>query len=169
MPPREAFVTESEYYATLFHEMVHATGHPSRLGRFCLPDRDSSFGSPDYAFEELVAELGARFLCAEAGIVNECAQNNSSYIAGWLRILRDDRRKLKVAADQAERACDLILGRKPRGRPRKERPPLEEGMPPDAMGRAGFEDGVAAGVGGGEVAVGGPRVAGVSLDPGPTA
>jgi antirestriction protein ArdC len=133
MPPRETFVVENEYYATLFHEMVHATGHRSRLGRLGLPERDSSFGSPDYAFEELVAELGAKFLCAEAGIANECAQNNSSYIGNWLQTLRNDRRQLHVAASHAERACDLILGR----RPKRTRPtPCEDEVSPEAMSSA---------------------------------
>jgi antirestriction protein ArdC len=69
------------------------------------------FGSPTYSREEMVAELGAAFLCAEAGISHAVIPNQAAYVAGWLKKLRDDRRLLIHAAAQAQRAADYILNR----------------------------------------------------------
>lgn len=109
MPERSKFFSAEGYYATLFHELVHSTGHASRLDRDI--ENPAPFGSEDYSREELVAELGAAFLCSEAGISPPVIENQAAYLAGWLKALKDDRRAIVVAAAQAEKAADLILGR----------------------------------------------------------
>ncbi len=109
MPPRELFTTAEEYYATLLHEMTHSTGHPKRLAREGICET-GPFGSAVYSKEELCAELGAAYLCAKAGISPAVIENQASYVAGWLKKLRDDRRLLIHAAAQAQRAADYILG-----------------------------------------------------------
>lgn len=110
MPVRESFESSEEYYSTLFHELTHSTGHESRLARPTLVDL-CPFGSTNYSKEELVAEMGAALLCGEAGIENRTIDNSAAYIGGWLKKLQDDRRLLIVAAAQAQKAADLILGR----------------------------------------------------------
>jgi antirestriction protein ArdC len=109
MPRLELFRSAEDYYATLFHEVTHATGHPSRLDREHL-GTPAPFGSPDYSREELVAELGAAFLCGHAGIFPHVADNQAAYLAGWLKVLKGDKRLLPIAASQAQRAADFILG-----------------------------------------------------------
>jgi antirestriction protein ArdC len=109
MPERNMFFSPEGYYATLFHECVHSTGHVSRLGR--IVESPAPFGSADYSREELVAELGAAFLCSEAGIAPPVLENQAAYLAGWLKVLKTDRRAIVVAAAQAEKAADLILNR----------------------------------------------------------
>jgi antirestriction protein ArdC len=111
MPERRMFFTPEGYYATLFHELSHSTGHASRLERFT--EAPAPFGSADYSREELIAELGAAFLCSEAGIAPPVIENQAAYLAGWLKALKADRRAIVVAAAQAERAADLILNRIP--------------------------------------------------------
>jgi antirestriction protein ArdC len=110
MPDRNAFHSPEGYYATLFHELIHSTGHPKRLARFTEDCPPPPFASPDYSREELVAELGAAFLCAEAGISNATLDNSASYLAGWLRVLRTDKRAIVFAASAARKAADLITG-----------------------------------------------------------
>jgi len=106
MPPLRAFDSAEAYHATLFHELVHATGHGSRLAR---PDAFAGrFGSEPYAKEELVAELGAAFLCARAGIAPATEENSAAYLANWLQKLRDDKRLIVTAAAAAQRAADFI-------------------------------------------------------------
>jgi len=109
MPDLGQFETAESYYATLFHELTHATGHPSRLGRPFVT-APAPFGTPDYSREELVAEFGAAFLCAHAGIFPRTAENQAAYLDGWLRVLKGDKRLLPVAAAQAQKAADFILG-----------------------------------------------------------
>ena len=110
MPSRERFESPEAYYATLFHELTHATGHPDRLNRPAIAEQ-TRFGSEAYSKEELVAEMGAAFLCGQARIENRTIQASASYIAGWLQKLRDDRRLVVYAAAQAQKAADFILGR----------------------------------------------------------
>jgi len=110
LPPRELFSTAEEFYATLNHEASHAVGHPKRLNRISITEA-APFGSPTYAAEELVAEMSAAYLCAEAGISPAVLENQAAYVAGWLKKLRDDRRLLVHAAAQAQRAADYILNR----------------------------------------------------------
>ena len=111
MPDFEQFHSSAAYYATLFHEMIHATGHAKRLNRSGVrapyPDRTDSL----YATEELVAELGSAFLCSDAGIGNASLQDNASYISSWLGALSENRNIFFFAAWLAERACDHVLAR----------------------------------------------------------
>ncbi len=119
MPPLAAFRSAEDYYATLFHELTHSTGHPARLDRG-LTQAPAPFGSPDYSREELVAEFGAAFLCGHVGLFPRVAENSAAYIDGWLRALKGDRRLLPIAASQAQRAADFILGAAPAPEPEAE-------------------------------------------------
>jgi antirestriction protein ArdC len=110
MPPRELFTTAEEFYGTLLHELCHATGHQKRLARETITEA-APFGSATYSKEELCAEMGAAYLCAEAGISTSVIENQAAYVAGWLSKLRDDRKLLVYAAAQAQKAADFILDR----------------------------------------------------------
>ncbi len=111
MPPRSAFERTEGYYSTLFHELTHATGHAKRLARPGFDKNHASpFGSEPYAREELVAELGAAFLCGEAGLEPDIS-NSAAYIDHWRQQLSRDSRLVITAAQQAQRAADFILGR----------------------------------------------------------
>ena len=110
-PTPETFDSEEHYYSTLFHEMAHSTGHESRLARpgITNPIRHASH---EYSQEELVAEMGAAFLLAEAGIDAEgLVDNSASYIQSWLRALRSDAKLVIFAGAQAQKAVDHILDR----------------------------------------------------------
>ena len=108
MPAAELFQSSEGYYSTLFHELTHATGHESRLKRLNT-DKLAPFGSKDYSQEELVAEMGAAFLCGHCQIENQTIDNSAAYIQGWLRKLRNDKRMVVFAAAQAQKASDFIL------------------------------------------------------------
>ncbi len=110
LPPRELFISADEEACTAAHELSHSTGHEKRLGREGITEL-APFGSPVYSREELVAELSAAYLCAEAGISNAVIRNQAAYVAGWLNKLRDDRKLLIHAAAQAQKAADFILNR----------------------------------------------------------
>jgi len=112
VPYPERFPKPEEYYATLFHELGHSTGHPSRLNRKELT-AGAHFSTVMYSREELTAEMTAAFLCAEAGITPATIENAASYVAGWLPVLKQDSRAVIVAAAQAQRAADFILNRAP--------------------------------------------------------
>lgn len=103
MPPVHAFETAQGYYGTLAHELVHWTGHNSRLDR--LGDADNR---KEYAFEELVAELGACFTCAAVGGAPDL-DNSAAYIGSWLRALKDDKKFIFKAAAAAQRAADYLM------------------------------------------------------------
>lgn len=109
VPPLNDYKVSEEFYSTLFHEMVHSTGHEKRLKREGITHLDK-FGSPQYAREELIAEMGAAMLCARARIDNTTVENSAAYIASWLRTLKDDKRLVVTAASQAQKAADHILG-----------------------------------------------------------
>ena len=109
MPPRNTFTSTEEYYSTLFHEFVHSTGHESRLSRKGV--KDASFSCHDYSYEELIAECGSAFLCAQAGIAPATIENSAAYIAHWSKQLRSESKWLVQAASQAARAADLVLGK----------------------------------------------------------
>jgi len=109
LPPISDFPNPAEYYSTLFHELVHATGHPERLNRPGVANFDT-FGSDQYSQEELVAEIGAAMLCSTAGIVERTIENSVAYVSNWLEKLQNDHRLVVQAAGQAQRAADLILG-----------------------------------------------------------
>ncbi len=111
LPPFETFKDTQSYYATLSHEMTHWTRHSSRL------DRDlgrKQWGDEGYAREELVAELGAAFLCADLGLYLEPREDHASYIASWLEVLKEDRRFIFTAAAHAQRAADYLYGLQPK-------------------------------------------------------
>ena len=112
MPARERFENESGYYATLFHELVHSTGHKKRLHRTTLIE-NTGFGSDPYSREELIAELGSAFLCGQAEIVDRTINNTAAYLEGWLKQLRNDRTLIVQAAAQAQKAADYIIGTPP--------------------------------------------------------
>jgi antirestriction protein ArdC len=102
MPYKKAFKSRAEYYSTLFHEGVHSTGHKDRLNRI---------DALDYAREELVAEMGAAFLCHFAGIEDEaCFNNSAAYIETWASRISEDPKLIVNAAARAQKATDLILG-----------------------------------------------------------
>jgi antirestriction protein ArdC len=103
MPNKSAFDTESHYYATAFHELTHWTGAKHRLDRNLEKGR---FGNPAYAFEELVAEMGAAFLCGDHGIQGEL--RHAGYIQSWLKCLKDDSKAIFKAAAMAQKASDYI-------------------------------------------------------------
>lgn len=116
MPPRELFVgtktsTATEgYYATLLHETIHWTGHKSRLDR----EFGKRFGDNAYAMEELVAELGTAFLCADLRVTNTPRPDHAAYIATWLEVLKGDKRALFTAASKAAAAADYLAWLQPR-------------------------------------------------------
>jgi antirestriction protein ArdC len=111
MPERSCFDSGEEYYSTLFHELTHSTGHSTRLNRSTLTDFER-FGDAAYSREELVAELGAAFLSGYCGI-ERTISNSAAYVANWLEALKNDSRLVIVAASQAQKAADLILGISP--------------------------------------------------------
>lgn len=105
MPPFMTFREPEAYYATLAHELTHWTRHPKRL------DRDFGrmrFGDEGYAMEELVAELGAAFVCADLALTPEPRAEHAAYIASWLKALKDDKRAIFSAAAHAQRAADYL-------------------------------------------------------------
>ena len=104
MPDPRTFFEDSEYFSALFHELTHSTGHSKRLKRDIL----NSYGTVNYAFEELVAELGASYLCALCGIENKTIDNSAAYIQSWLRRLKDDNKFFVNAASKAQHATDYI-------------------------------------------------------------
>jgi antirestriction protein ArdC len=113
LPQPECFESSEAYYATSYHEHVHATGHRRRLARKEIM-QISEFAGPGYSREELVAEMGAAFLCAIADIaVPSLEINTAAYIASWTSKLREDPKLLVLAASQAQRACDFILAAEP--------------------------------------------------------
>jgi antirestriction protein ArdC len=108
MPETGLFESEERYYNTLFHELTHATGHHSRLNRKEITE-PIHFGSNPYSREELVAEMGAAFLCGHCEIENKTVDQSASYIQSWLERLKDDRKLVVHAGAQAQKACDFIL------------------------------------------------------------
>jgi antirestriction protein ArdC len=107
VPPPQVYFEPINWHRTALHELGHATGHPSRLGR----DLSGSFGTKSYAFEELVAEMNAAFCCASLGIVPTV--RHADYIGSWLEVLREDNRAIVRAASQASKAADWLLSRVP--------------------------------------------------------
>ena len=109
MPHLSQFVSGDQYYATLFHETVHASGHPKRLNRFAATDGDKL---EKYSFEELVAEFGAAFLCAFTGIKNPDTEAlQAGYLQDWAEVFKQDNRILLRAASAAQHAADYIRGK----------------------------------------------------------
>lgn len=112
MPPRELFESAEEELATIYHELSHSTGHPTRLNRKSITEA-APFGSPVYSLEEIIAEISAAYLCAEAGISPAVIENEAAYLQNWLKKLRADCRLVVNAAAQAQKAADCVLGKLP--------------------------------------------------------
>lgn len=110
MPDPEKFESAEAYHATLFHELTHSTGHASRCNRKASISEWSRFGSQSYSREELVAEMGAAFLCGVTGIIDPTLDQSVAYIQSWRRKLHDDPKAVVVAAAQAQKAADYIRG-----------------------------------------------------------
>ena len=109
VPDMESFESSEKFYGTLFHELVHSTGHESRLNRKELMKMDP-FASKTYSIEELTAEIGACYLNSFAGIDIEGMDNNIAYIHSWLNRLKNDKRFIFYASSHAQKAVDFILG-----------------------------------------------------------
>jgi antirestriction protein ArdC len=107
MPCIDFFRDAESYYATRAHETTHWTRHKSRLDREFGRKR---FGDEGYAMEELVAELGSAFLSADLDLTPEVREDHASYIASWIKVLKNDKRAIFTAASQAQRAADFLHG-----------------------------------------------------------
>jgi antirestriction protein ArdC len=112
MPAFESFLKAESYYATLAHEVCHMTRHASRLAREFGQQR---WGDEGYAMEELVAEIGAAFLCADLGLTLDIRDDHAAYIASWLKVLKNDKRAVFTAASHAQRAADYLHQLQPSG------------------------------------------------------
>lgn len=104
LPPKDAFADQASYYSTALHELTHWTGHPARCNR----DLSGRFGNDSYAMEELVAEIGAAFLCGHCRIDGRL--QHAAYVHSWLQVLKADKRAVFTAAAKAQQAADLLLG-----------------------------------------------------------
>jgi antirestriction protein ArdC len=110
MPVFECFRSPEAYYATLAHELTHWTKHPKRL------DREfgrKKWGDEGYAREELVAELGAAFLCADLDLTPEAGTDHAAYVQSWLKVLKEDKRAIFSAAAHAQKAADYLHSLQP--------------------------------------------------------
>ncbi len=108
MPTMDQFNSSENYYEVLFHEIVHSTGHQTRLNRKEIVEK-TRFGSPQYALEELTAEFGSCYLKSIAGIHDTVKENSVAYIQNWYSVLKKNPRMAVFAAGQAQKAVDFIL------------------------------------------------------------
>jgi antirestriction protein ArdC len=111
LPHRNLFKSDEEFYTTEFHELVHSTGHATRLNRKGI--QEVRFGSEEYSKEELIAEIGACFLsnmCGMAGVF----ENSAAYIQGWIKAIKNDSRMVVHAAGSAEKAVQYLIGERNR-------------------------------------------------------
>jgi antirestriction protein ArdC len=108
----EQFISNEEYYSTTFHELVHSTGHSSRLNRGNdTRNRNSNNELQEYSREELVAEIGSTYLCGIAGIDRDAViKNSAGYIQSWKKKLEENTDWIVWAGTRASKACDHILG-----------------------------------------------------------
>ncbi|HEY0029134.1 MAG TPA: zincin-like metallopeptidase domain-containing protein [Bacteroidia bacterium] len=113
MPEMKHFEKEQWYYSTLFHELVHSTKHATRLGTNKVRKIGNSFGDKNYAMEELVAEMGAAFLCANTGILYHTIENSAAYLKNWrgslLKHFKEDKKFIFTASSEAQKAADYML------------------------------------------------------------
>lgn len=115
MPEQACFIdtlhssATENYYSTLFHELTHWTGHDNRLNRNLI----SRFGDESCAMEELVAELGAAFLCVQQGVSPTPRKDHAAYLAGWLDVLKNDKRAIFTAASKASQAVEFLNSLQP--------------------------------------------------------
>jgi antirestriction protein ArdC len=105
MPPADAFKDAESYAATKAHELTHWTSHATRCDR----QLGKRFGDNAYAAEELIAEMGAVFVCAQLGITPEIREDHAAYLDHWLTVLKADKKAIFTAASQAQRACDFLF------------------------------------------------------------
>ena len=105
LPQRGSFTSEASFYATALHELSHWSGHESRLNR----QFGRRFGDDAYAFEELVAELGAAFTVGHLGLLDATIEAHADYVASWIKVLKSDKKAIFTAASQAAKASDFIL------------------------------------------------------------
>jgi len=127
VPELQCFVSPQAYHATLFHELIHSTGHSTRLNRFRREETPVRFGDEHYSKEELVAEMGASFLCAFTGIRETVFQNSVAYLQGWVSRLREDKTLIIYAGTKAFKAANFILNLK------NEADTNEEGLPAEKV------------------------------------
>lgn len=115
MPIKSKFVNDELYYHTLFHELIHSTGHENRLARPGIKNKNK-YASIAYSKEELIAEMGATFLSNSAGILEQTIEDTTAYISGWLTKLKSDPRFIIYAAADAQKAADFITkgGKRPK-------------------------------------------------------
>lgn len=106
LPPVQAFKDAESYTATKAHELIHWTGHQDRMAR----EFGKRYGDRAYAFEELVAEMGAAFLCADLAIAPELRTDHADYLASWLEVMKEDKRAIFAAASHAQKAMDYLHG-----------------------------------------------------------
>ena len=111
LPDRQRFTSADEFHSVCFHEHVHASGAAHRLNRPGITEGDG-FGSEEYSKEELIAEMGAAFLCGVSGIAERTLNNSAAFIQNWLEALKNDHKLIVQAAAQAQKAADFILGTK---------------------------------------------------------
>lgn len=108
MPNPKSFSSSEAYFSCIFHELVHSTGHRKRLSRH-EKFSNLNFGSKDYSVEELVAEMGAAYLCGICGIENATIDSSAAYIQGWLKKLKNDNKIIVSASGMGKKAVDYIL------------------------------------------------------------
>ncbi len=116
LPKPEQFQSTESYYGAKAHEFIHWTAHPKRLDR----QFGEKFGDQKYAIEELVAEIGAAFLCADLAITPEPGADHAAYVGSWLKALKEDKRLIFSAAAQAQKAADFLHGLQPKIDPERE-------------------------------------------------
>jgi antirestriction protein ArdC len=114
LPPFDSFENRDSYYATRCHESIHWSGGAKRLNRSFDSKR---FGDDGYAMEELTAELGAAFLCADLGITPEVMPEHACYLNAWLKVLKADTKAIFTAASHASKAADYLHGLQPNAKP----------------------------------------------------
>jgi antirestriction protein ArdC len=108
MPEQSQFKVNSDYYAVLFHELVHSTGHSKILSRSGVT-QSTGFGSHEYSKEELIAEIGAAFLCGITGVEPSKKDNSTAYIKSWLQVLRNNKKWVVLASTQAIKAVERMM------------------------------------------------------------
>jgi len=109
MPSKTLFHSSEAYYATLFHELTHSTGHASRIGREGV-EVLNTYGSEAYSKEELIAEMGSAMLCGVTRIAPSVIENSAAYLRSWIHALKGDSKLLVTAASAAQKAADYIRG-----------------------------------------------------------
>jgi antirestriction protein ArdC len=134
MPSPTAFHSQAEYYSTLFHELVHSTGHAKRLAREGF-DKPQQFGSESYSREELVAEMGSAMLCGVAGIEQAMLANSAAYLKSWIARLKSDSRLIISAASAAQKAADYVRGESAKDSPAASEMPGTANLEGDIVGR----------------------------------